>query len=782
MRKLLLTVVLAFGGLIASQAQTPITNNEAGKLKSLLDQTTDLSDLSIGGVLNADDFAALRATAGVKKLNLAQVEIVPGGSYEVGGYTVETKQKVFPAYFLFQAKISETLENITLPSNVTTIDSRALNGGIMLEEIELPYDLQRVHDMAFGECSKVTKITLPETVTFIGASAFNNCSALESIELPEDLEQLGEGAFENCTSIESVTIPAKIKELGAFTFKGCSGLTEIKFPIPFEKIGTSCFENCVALETVTLPPLLNSLGKGAFKGCTTLTTCTFGNHHLQELPEEVFRGCTSLESIVLPATMTYVGPYAFAGCTALNKVVLPTNLTTLMGGAFANTALTTVMLPDKVEAISFGAFAHCTDLEHVLLPTQLKDIADKAFGGCDALKSLTIKTANVPTGDVAGLNDLAENSELVLYVPEGAVKNYSEANGWKQIKNIRADKLYTVELTEEVNLEKAITDGEFEPAAIALLKIKGILTEEDPETLASLTRIRELDLSELDITASGDTWDELVLSKTTPLLQKVTLPKGYTCLSRYLLSHCFELREVVATDPLKELEEQAFLECSSLTTLPDLSELETMGEEVFMYCGSIKVVTLPNAIEILPDYTFFGCSSLEKVSLGEEMAELGEYSFSLCDGLKELTLPAPLNEIKGNVFLGCRNLAKLTFLGTETPVVEEDSFMPYHFEKTALYLPSQEVINKFKSAKIWKLFKLYSVASATTPMTLDEVNVQGTIGGIRVVTSDHSSVEIFTVMGARVSRVSVSGEQFIALPAGTYIVTIGNQATKVIVL
>ncbi len=56
--------------------------------------------------------------------------------------------------------------------------------------VELCKGLERIGSSAFEGCSSLEQITIPSTVTFIDTSAFEGCSGLVSIAFCEEMEQL----------------------------------------------------------------------------------------------------------------------------------------------------------------------------------------------------------------------------------------------------------------------------------------------------------------------------------------------------------------------------------------------------------------------------------------------------------------------------------------------------------------------------------------------------------------------------------------------------------------
>lgn len=163
------------------------------------------------------------------------------------------------------------LKNVTIPTGVTSIGSYAFNGCSALPNIELPQSLTTISQYAFQNCTSLASVTINEGLTLIGNYAFSGCSTLPNITLPQSLTSVGQYAFLNCTKLESITIPS-VKTISQYTFSGCTILGEVKMSPQTTTIEQGAFSNCKALTEIHLPPFLNTIGNGAFGGCNNLMT------------------------------------------------------------------------------------------------------------------------------------------------------------------------------------------------------------------------------------------------------------------------------------------------------------------------------------------------------------------------------------------------------------------------------------------------------------------------------------------------------------------------------
>lgn len=121
--------------------------------------------------------------------------------------------------------------DIVIPSQ-TTIDGKV-------------YNVTKVGNKAFYECTGLTSVTIPEGVTSIGSYAFYYCSELKSITIPNSVKSIGSGAFSGCIGLTSITIPDSVTSIGDLAFYGCSGLTSITIPNSVTSIGVFAFLDCI---------------------------------------------------------------------------------------------------------------------------------------------------------------------------------------------------------------------------------------------------------------------------------------------------------------------------------------------------------------------------------------------------------------------------------------------------------------------------------------------------------------------------------------------------------
>ena len=334
---------------------------------------------------------------------------------------------------------SSTLETVSLPDSLTSIETSAFDGCTKLTSIIIPDGVTSLGDFAFRNCTQLTSVTIGNSVTSIGDSAFYGCEKLTSIIIPDNVTSIGSGAFSKCTQLTSVTIGNSITSIERRTFSDCTSLSDLTLPNSVTRIGDYAFETCIALTNITIPNSIISIDS-AFYGCTGLTTvnwnataCTSAGSqyntifegcsnlatvnigdNVKIIPYYAFSYCTGLTSITIPDSVTSIGDWAFRGCTGLTSITIPDSVTSIGIDAFHDTlwynnqpdglvyagkvaykykgtmpSNTSIVLKEGTLGIADYAFSGCTGLTSVTIPDSVTSIDSYAFRGCTGLTSIT---------------------------------------------------------------------------------------------------------------------------------------------------------------------------------------------------------------------------------------------------------------------------------------------------------------------------------------------------------------------------------------------------------
>ncbi|KAL7720990.1 hypothetical protein QTN25_002192 [Entamoeba marina] len=96
---------------------------------------------------------------------------------------------------------------------------------------------------------KLQNISIPTSITTIPKRCFSKCYLLTSIELPSTLTSIKNKAFLNCISLQLITIPLSVTLIEQYAFKNCYSLTSITL-LPSVMLENNCFKGCTQLKDV----------------------------------------------------------------------------------------------------------------------------------------------------------------------------------------------------------------------------------------------------------------------------------------------------------------------------------------------------------------------------------------------------------------------------------------------------------------------------------------------------------------------------------------------------
>lgn len=180
---LLATICLLLSLCIQAQGYKADTLDvNAGKLSAKLGDQKDLiTSLTLKGEINGSDITTIRSMAKLTVLNLAEVDIVKGGTFISSIYN----------------------DKIDVSNN-------------------------EIAEEMFYEKDKLISVTLPENITAIGLKSFSDCSRLASIVIPDRVVSIGTNAFFGCTALKEITIPASVISIDYGAFQGCSALAKVR--------------------------------------------------------------------------------------------------------------------------------------------------------------------------------------------------------------------------------------------------------------------------------------------------------------------------------------------------------------------------------------------------------------------------------------------------------------------------------------------------------------------------------------------------------------------------
>lgn len=532
-----------------------------------------------------------------------------------------------------------SLKEIFIPSQVTTISASAFKNCLLLEKVICNTKLETINSSAFYGCKQLKEISLPNSVTTIGSSCFYNCTSLNNIILPEELSTIGANVFQNCTNLKSISIPTNITEIPKYAFDGCSALESVTLNNNIRTINTYAFHAAKNLKTINFPSSLAYIYDRAFLDCSSLTEIILPEGFREISGYYVFSNCTSVTKIVLPSTLRNYGKYAFQGTSGDLEINSDIVATDNSYGAFERWTGHNAKLSDNVSIIGLNAFAN-SSLTNITWGKGLKTIGDNAF----LFSKLT--EIEIPNGVERIEDEVFRGSAQLTKI---SIPNSVTWIGRHCFHNCTS--LTDIELP---------TNDEFTWIQRGLFygcsSLKTIIIPNNVNSIG------------WDKPSYGSYYGNAGLFEGCTSLESITLSENITSLPKYTFAECTSLKSIKLSDNITNIGEYCFKGCTGITTieLPNNTEFTTIDCGTFSNCTSLKNITIPSSVANIKSQdsslgtgAFYKCYSLESISIPNSVQSIGQYTFEKCTGLKHIKFSSRMSTIPSGAFDGCTSIEEI---------------------------------------------------------------------------------------------------------------------------
>lgn len=313
---LLVILLLQVSGISASRKDVIVKT--PGTLKTLISDSEkyEITDLKIGGCLNAEDLIMLRDMAGcdenenqtkgrLKHIDMTDVTIVADKkTHTENGKSSYIYETTFPEYMFSKCRI----EKIKLPKGIKSIGKMAFMQSA-LKEITLPEDII-LEEEAFQSCRNLSKITFPSYTKEINYNCFAGCSKLKKIVI-NNIGYISSRAFTQIENVKEITIRGVLGHVDGWMCYDLPSLETLKFEnFIISTGGPDIAEKCPNLKEIVFSGDCVSMGFGKVTDCPLITKCTVkGNifnsndkdfieykEPLSHIPE-LMKACAKLDSL-----------------------------------------------------------------------------------------------------------------------------------------------------------------------------------------------------------------------------------------------------------------------------------------------------------------------------------------------------------------------------------------------------------------------------------------------------------------------------------------------------
>ncbi len=517
--------------------------------------------------------------------------------------------------------------------------------------------------------------------------------------------EIDENALSYYQALESVTIGGNVTTIGENAFLGCSNLQTLMIGKSVESIGDSAFSGCSSLESVTIPDKVAVLGNNVFAFCDSLKTVTLGRS-VQAIGEGAF-ACSGLETITADTKN--------AAYYTLDGVLLSKDCKTLVQYPAGNTR-TVYTLPVTVTVVEKGAFASSSYLKEVILPAALTTIKDKAFYGCDNLKSITVDDGNNYYLSREGVLFDKKQERLIQYPTGSERSSYVIPDSVTEIAQGAFSKCFYL---EDIILGRSLTSlesGIFDGCRnLKTITIPTGIRDISADAFAECSRLENIIVDPANPFYSSE--DGVLFDKDqTVLIQypagnkrdSYVFPSSVRSIGGNAFAGCVWLTDITLDDSLEAIADDAFYGCGALEafhvspanpnyssrdgvllnkaqttllqypvgntgsgyTIPD--SIISIGANAFRGSFDLESVIFGKNVKSIGSAAFRECVNLRNIIFNNGLESIGAEAFQTCENLRTITIPANVSTIGNYAFAWCKRLTSVYYTGN---VPQADSSM-----------------------------------------------------------------------------------------------------------
>ncbi|MCH5335471.1 MAG: leucine-rich repeat protein [Alistipes sp.] len=205
-----------------------------------------------------------------------------------------------------------------------------------------------------------------------------------------------------------------------------------------------------------------------------------------------------------------------------------------------------------------------------------------------------------------------------------------------------ASSLVNINVQNVGTLSSVMSDNGLDADNISMLKISGVLNDEDFLYIRNMPNLKSLDISDVNIPQLPNR--AFYVSKT---VENIVLPKTLSIIGDYMF-YSSNVKSVVVYDKVTEIGESAFA-YSQLQSIEIPANVEKINKEAFYYCAALNSVVFEKG------------SKLKKICGGYISSYARHGVFNGCKSLKYIEIPANVETIEVAAFAGCTSLTNVTF-------------------------------------------------------------------------------------------------------------------------
>ena len=133
-----------------------------------------------------------------------------------------------------------------------------------------------------------------------------------------------------------------------------------------------------------------------------------------------------------------------------------------------------------------------------------------------------------------------------------------------------------------------------------------------------------------------------------------------TAIGEQAFMNCSNLTSVTIPSSITSIKHDAFYRCSGLITVKIENAPTSIDSQAFAWCYNLTNMDLGNAVTSIGRAAFAYCYKMMDVEIPNTVTSIGKYAFDVCSGMTKLRIPASVSFIDEEAFNDCSNLTSIT--------------------------------------------------------------------------------------------------------------------------
>lgn len=467
-----------------------------------------------------------------------------------------------------------------------------------------------------------------------------------------------------------------------------------------------------------------------FCGWTSETDLSTDANKDAALADAQYNAIRKVGEVTIPETVTAGVTYngVLQGNATYKVIMLRANLFRAASSGVTS-QITKITIPKTVQHIESRCFDECVNMTEFVIEgatdgtSQLKEIDSHAFLNCKKLASITLPNSvtylgeNNPTSiEGSGVFEGCESLTSFKFPSSYASRNLPSFT-FKNCKN-----LATIDWNG-YNPKRLNSCAFWNCDKITWSQVPQSVEELGDECFYDCAALTSVDLSKIKKMDTGVFWGTPLTSVEWPAaVTEIPARTFWTCgqlttikgipgqpgawdnitkIGENAFNQCTALTTIKLPAELKTIDAQAFRTCINLATVDYGTKVETIGDGAFWYTRALKKFFFKGSVKTLGadafresgltcvhlkgDMTigkeaFMDCKSLKYVefpatsSATQPLTYVAESMFAGCTSLPFITLPSTVTEIKANAFNGCSSLKYVNILAASPATLGANAF------------------------------------------------------------------------------------------------------------